>query len=130
MMKNRELDKWLAEKVMGWELYKDPKNHCKPYYRGDLIAENTLRLIDQSDWDPTASTSDAFQVVEKMVEDENSDFYEWEFELGNNHIKGPWYALFSLSGTGLAYCGFADSIDKIPLAICLAAKKAIEGKGG
>ena len=100
-MTNSELNNWLYENVMDGD----------PGY-----------------WPPTyaESISNAFRVVDKMVEDENSDFYEWQFELGNNHIKAAWYAVFNLPGTDKEYYGFAETRS---LAICLAAKKAIEGAG-
>ena len=54
------------------------------------------------------------QVVEKMIEDGT------QVEIGNNYISDDWYCIFG----GIE--NLADA-DVLPLAICLAAKKTIEG---
>ena len=106
-MKNRELDKWLAENVMGWV-----GKHGRPNF--------FLAL-----WHPTEFISDAFQVVEKMME----KFPDWFFTLdvfGKNYHGDRFVATFQESAK--AYIAYSCASGKTaPLAICLAAKEAIEG---
>ena len=127
-MNNRELDKWIAENVMGWKLKKQvaltPRDD---WYWVDSKEEFK---ISNYDWHPTESISDAFQVVEKMVE------------------KG-YYTEIDIDGPNTIFCCFVagnlnvkkDGIKKTmeekvhsainssaSLAICFAAKKAIESE--
>ena len=127
-MTNKELDKWLAENVMGWQERGDKYDVLCWYERNERKA--SAGSWDR--WKPTESRSDAFQVVEKMLE----KFPDWFFTLdifGANY--GPKYgdsevvATFHESAEGYIIHS-CEGAETAPLAICLAAKKAVEaGKG-
>ncbi|WP_199426265.1 BC1872 family protein [Thermaerobacillus caldiproteolyticus] len=110
-MNLREIDRLVAEHVMGWEpVYDD----------GDLISFVTEFGIlffsddDEREWSPTIDIADAWQVVEKLNEDD-FDFQVWR-------EKGKYNVEFSKDFFYLY--GFAES-ETAPLAICLAALKAV-----
>lgn len=114
-MENRELDKWLATNVMRWYLKEMVGVNIKPDYY--WFCDGNLLVID-SDWQPTESDSDAFQVVEKMLPD-------YTFNLYNGHPDKAWEASFMHRVSDEEYvCGNKD----LALVISLAAKKAIEGE--
>ena len=101
-MTDKDLDGWIALKIMGW---RRATNHW--------VKGNKLQYAFDS-WHPTESISDAFQVVEKM----RTTHFKW-FEMAHrpngftcNFSGDPRHTVFT---------------ETAPLAICLAAKKAIEG---
>ncbi len=109
-MQNRELDNFLAIHVMGWELIQQ---------KGLLSwwADKTGSICRHyENWHPTTSISDAFQVVEKM----RVTHFKW-FEMA--HRPNGYTCNFSGDPR---HTVFAETA---PLAICLAAKEAIEKKG-
>ena len=123
-MTNKNLDKCMAE-IMGW-VYEQGSP-----YRGTR-AMWCLPITDEArcglgqafvdEWHPPESISDAFQVVEKMIE--KGFAFQLFCNMGtDSHIVDNWVsAFFKPFGSGL------DAIaETIPLSICLAAKKAIEG---
>jgi len=115
----RELDALVAEKVMGWcvgsdgeEVFYDDKRgwvckpHCKPIISQGIVAYYST------------SISAAWEVVEKLAVSGKCSFaierfrnkpYSWQVEFG----------------LGVGWTVYADTA---PLAICLAALKAV-GKG-
>ncbi|WP_199425796.1 BC1872 family protein [Thermaerobacillus caldiproteolyticus] len=112
-MNLREIDRLVAEHVMGWEpVYDD----------GDLISFVTEFGIlffsddDEREWSPTIDIADAWQVVEKLI-DEGYDInvynHNKEFNVEINIEEDDKH---------LWFYGEADSA---PLAICLAALKAV-----
>ncbi len=118
----RELDKWIAEKVMGWWLV-----HVKdmPSYWAFPIEGEPKKGLPQCarmclDWQPTESISDAFQVVEKMT---GNDF-TFELEYWPKPEKLEWKATFSKQLKPGCHHSVKLS-ETAPLAICLAAKEAL-----
>lgn len=117
----RELDALVAEKVMGWHIVTDfdlrpPEKHwnnAKGYVC--LVAGNKLNDgREMKGFSPSTDIADAWKVVEKMRE-RGLDVYL--------RFVSTWTAEFdSVSGD---VNGFADA-DTAPLAICLAALKAVQ----
>ena len=107
----KDLDKWLALNVMGWTIIDEL--HIKD--------NNGNYVFDGSPWHPTESISDAFQVVEKM----ESLGYAFILNSGINIPSGKKFILTGFVGDGNKK--FCTEEKTIPLAICLAAKKAVEG---
>ncbi len=111
-MQNKEMDKWIAENVMGWVAQ---SHGCVTDADTWFMYHdaNDRPTMDCSKWHPTESISDAFQVVEKM----RVTHFKW-FEMAHrpngytcNFVGDPKYTEFA---------------ETAPLAICLAAKKALE----
>ncbi len=116
-MENRELDKFLAIHVMKWTYFETMLDGQKTYTTTKDGVHHDF-LMYASNWHPTTSISDAFMVVEKMTSKPNTDFVL--------QYCGSYVATFG------EYCGWSQEgsdAPTAPLAICLAAKKAIEGKG-
>lgn len=114
-MTNRELDNWLAQNLMGWK--KEKRFGTPPYgifyWIDESLSYKWLRPSEGWEaWQPTESISDAFQVVEKMDDC---------LHLREHGEDGTWCAMFCVSMTEWI------SGNTPPLAICLAAKRAIEG---
>lgn len=114
---NRELDKWIAENVMGW------RYHIR--FAPESWLEAGIFKVEVKKWHPTKSTSDAFQVVEKIHE-------TWLFS------KRQAYLMALQKIVSNAIVGLTE-VDQIiawpdlffyitPKAICLAAKKVIESQ--
>ncbi len=103
--RGRGLDRWLAERVMGWtkRILVDPIGwECR-------TESNKVGKMENG-WHPTESISDAFRVVEKM---------ESCLHLKQHGKTGRWSAMF---------CDCMDGYieaETTSLAICLAARKAI-----
>ena len=125
-MENRELDEWIAENVMGWWLVHVPE---MPSYWAQPIKGEPKKGLPQSarmclDWNPTTSFSDAFQVVEKMME----KFPNWFFDLyvyGNNY-QGKERAVATFQESAEGYIVYSCvGAETVALAISLAAKVAI-----
>lgn len=119
-MTNKELDKWIAENVMGW---KREKRYGTPpygifYWVDESLSYKWIRPVDGwESWHPTTSISDAFMVVEKM----RGKCYFFEC-IG---YSDGWRVRVRRSGQG-----FVNELNKsLPLCLCLAAKKAVEGEG-
>jgi hypothetical protein len=111
----REIDRLVAEKVMGW----------KPFYDdGDLISFITefgtlfFSDDDESEWNPTINIADAWQVVEKLKiavipqADESPKNMRYLAEIDDRPL-GKHYEVFA---------------ETAPLAICLVALKAVDVK--
>lgn len=115
-MGNKELSAWLAKHVMGWT----KGRFC--YYIGKPHPDKKPKAIID-DWHPPESILDAFQVVEKMIE--KGFAIQLFCEMGQDmHLVDDWVAsFFKVFKQG--YEGIAETA---ALAICLAAKKAIESE--
>ena len=114
-MSNRELDRWIAENVMGWNIRETDYDYGQLHSHGTSIyywCEGIEKRVREGCWQPTESISDAFQVVEKMNDC---------LHLSEHGKDGIWAAMFCTYGHEWV------SGETAPLAICLAAKKAIEG---
>ncbi len=125
-MKNKELDKWIAENIMGWkqiegeeaisEFEKQPQITDQQFHRKCIWVKGGQRMACEGCGNLpsyTESISDTFQVVEIM----RTTHFKW-FEMAHrpngyicNFVGDPKYTEFA---------------ETAPLAICLAAKKALE----
>ncbi|GAB7387388.1 hypothetical protein BSNK01_12240 [Bacillaceae bacterium] len=113
MEAGRELDALVAEKVMGWTYRKLPTLD-----EGAWVIEEKEPVIWESRWKPSIRIKDAWLVVEKMIDS--------GFDL---HLDADWkngvyyYCEFSnlIGGLGV----FGHEAETAPLAICLAALKAV-----
>ena len=122
MMTNKELADWIAINIMGWK--KEKKYGTPPYgifYWVDESLDYKWVKPAQGwgNWQPTESISHAFQVVEKM------DCY---FQL-LRHSDGTWFCAFVPDFHNMSSKRFCRNEKTAPLAICHAAKKAVEGVG-
>jgi hypothetical protein len=103
---DEELERWLAERVMGWYLFPE----------GKLWRQNNHVIVRPvSDWHPLTDANDALRVVA---------------ELGNKGITYTIYQhaveLWHLDDGAVCASVFYDGIDELLRAICLAAHKALE----
>lgn len=119
MIAGPELDKLVAEKVMGWEI-------CGDKWKGfPNTVGNARPTIHARNWCPSTNIAHAWDVVEFM----RLSLKQWQFHLFQQASSetgewvGPWGAYFnepsdvhndSLYGHGTA-----------PYAICIAALKAV-----
>ncbi|MED5050605.1 hypothetical protein P9850_01810 [Anoxybacillus rupiensis] len=116
-MNLREIDRLVAEKVMGWEpVYDD----------GDLVSFVTefgtlfFSDDDECEWSPTIDIADAWKVVEKLRESKKFTLHD---VLDKNDNK-VYYAQFHwIEMRYVEYVG--AHANTAPLAICLAALKAV-----
>ena len=71
----------------------------------------------------TTDIKDVFGVVHYLLENIESNFYEWNFEL--NHIQGVWYAMFEIDHfkESKRFYGYGDTPE---MAICNAILKMIK----
>ncbi|HEY8542624.1 MAG TPA: hypothetical protein VIL29_09590 [Pseudothermotoga sp.] len=112
-MKLREIDRLVAEKVMGWEPYYDD---------GDLISFITdagslfFSDDDECEWNPTTTIQHAWQVVEKLIDN------GYDFTIYNHNKEFNVEINIEEDDKHLWFYGEANSA---PLAICLAALKAV-----
>lgn len=126
-MDKQEIDKQIAEKIMGWmdvnpgSFTGDTAKSCLHWWDRELESPTKYLKIG---WKPSVNITHAFEVVNKMVGDQESDFYEWNFKLGNNHIGGNWWACFEIHHfkKSKRFYGYGDTP---AIAICLAALNAI-----
>ena len=107
-MSNRDLDKWLAENVMGWvDDHIDKEGDWRDEY--DEYTGFTVK-----DWHPTESKPDAIMVVEKM----RSEGYLVELK----GYSDGWRVWINSPAAG----GYGEFNSSLSLAICLAARRAFE----
>ena len=120
-MDNREIDRQIAEKVMGWtlddvSLWQDESDRWTHYMQHPPHA--AYRNCVNKYWRPSTNIAHAFELVEKMKG------LEWIFEIGTISLKAEWYAEFQ---KGIEY-PFGVHSDTPTMAICLAALKTLEQK--
>lgn len=107
MKAGRELDALVAEKVMGYEFA--------------IIGEQLKKVIvkgsfgEAIDFSPTTNIADAWKVVEKFN-------YKLSLEINGDYCNCKLVGKFNEKMVGQFFYGEADSV---PLAICLAALKAV-----
>lgn len=133
----RELDALVAEKVMGWVHYgnwwHDPKqkddsglvkNGMKMMCRKDDIKPTHNDDGDNIGWHPSSDISDAWEVVEKF---KNVDGFIVSVDWCPHHEESPrWFCEIVEMKNGKWTDKFwRDWADTAPLAICLAALKAV-----
>ena len=119
---SQTLDALVAEKVMGWTWYKPPAHlHLLSYWtdgveRQDAQSVTLPHECTKGTWSPSSSIAAAWEVVEKFSDPEHGSFVDlWRRSDG-------WHCeIRSDTGNGFS----AESGLTAPLAICLAALKAI-----
>lgn len=110
-MDARELDRLMAERVMGW-------SEKTMFGVLSWATEDEMEWIHQSDWSPTTDTRKALIAARKLVDSNDG----WEFTI---EYDGRVYGvLFWESAEGFIVHGAADNKDPA-LAVCLAAAEAI-----
>ena len=134
MKAGRELDALVAEHVMGFCL------HDLGMVRDIVHSESECRKCDnmmpdevwaeQSGWSPSNTLADAWQVVEKVARDHRQQFeLRTYFPIGNTgcrFVDNPPLAEWALGKPWHpADDPSAGRADTVPLAICLAALKAV-----
>ena len=128
-MKDKDLDKWIAENVMGWVIYVAPGiQHPDFEWYGNEHGP-TPSDLKTKDWQPTESISDAFQVVEKMMERFPDGFCTIDTfgENYNKQDKGKGHCVVTFQESAEGYIIYScEQAETASLAICLAAKRAVE----
>lgn len=116
-MNLREIDRLVAERVMGWEEFEDSSGYNWWTLKED---DKTKIICSVRCFEPSTDIRDAFRVVEKLRERKIFSLYDaWDED--DNKI---FCAVFEYNDTYhvVDYTGYADTA---PLAICLAALKAV-----
>jgi hypothetical protein len=109
------LDKWIAENVMGWMSFEKLMVYG-PKEGYALLSE----CIATKDWHPTEDIAQAFMVVERMAEE------GWRLTLEES---GHWYVAYKLLSPNRAQKVIEETADTPALAICRAAYQAEALKG-
>jgi hypothetical protein len=99
MMDLREIDRLVAEKVMGWKL-------CKYGFWETEFGD----LDSESEWNPTESLDDAWVILDKFE----------DYELYASSFKNEYRCKVKKNGEWFS----AESSESSAIAICLAALKA------
>lgn len=109
----RELDALIAEKVMGWhrEFVTDPSSN---YSFWNYVDADGRGMYTPEEWEPSTSISAAWEVVEKL---QTLGIKCWM----KNYIAIPGWHCVVIGGD----FEFEEAADTAPLAICLAALKAV-----
>lgn len=118
-MSDRELDAWIAENVMGW--------HLGPT-RQMWISKSGGHACSVKTWSPSGDKEQAFEVVEKMRERLGVGAYYLITSPMIHPIHGDTryqVSFLSYDGSGDLGNGWAEH-ESLPMAICLAAKQAME----
>lgn len=103
MTDNRDIDKRLAARVMGWD-----------------FPDGVAPWIDKRDWRPSSNIEDAWDVVGRMAE---LGFYAG---VQSFFLKGGWRAGFHPAEFNIPSATTTSQLcDTAPMAICLAALDAI-----
>lgn len=127
----REIDREIAEKVMGWKLGKPEWCHGPMMHGGSFIrfwldkdgqyAKHGATIFSEQ-WNPSTDIFAAWQVVEKMREKGR------HFLFMMSHESGLSIASFYLGPHDRNDLSATEEFDKASLAICRAALKAVENK--
>ena len=127
-MENKDLDKWLAEKVMGWIIksaWHEKFGRLVDYYWKD---ENEL-IMPVDSFKPTENISQAFECLEEWVDQDKDRYYV----ISKNPDGGYEVSLFQLylgktSNHKLEDEICTDYAVELENAITQAIYKAMEGK--
>jgi len=131
---DRGLDKWIAENVMEWQkvgygAIGHGHGIHEPAKYGWYDKTGGMAHPDVKIWHPSESILDAFQVVEKMME----KFPDWFCTIDifsqnyNKEDKGKGHCVVTFQESAEGYTIYScEQAETIPLAICLAAKKAFK----
>ena len=112
-MKGRDLDRAIAEEVMGWKSEIDPTGGV-PYEIWTSPDGSVVKVAD--DWVPSEFMNDAFSVVEKMKKK------GWGFVLSTHDDDGRYCAMFN---SVKPHVEVEHSHKSSAIAICLAALEAV-----
>ena len=117
-MKPEEIDRKIAERVMGWL----PHFRNTAFYVKKEEATKVLgkRTQDVSDWKPSTRIDHAFEVVEKMLESGHTFQLEYYYSIGKS--------LFAIVDfeNNYTHLNAAKSAGTPAMAICLAALEAVK----
>jgi len=108
-MNLREIDRLVAEKVMGWIPQREIQDRI--LY---VLQDGTHVALG---WNPTANISDAWQVVEELI-DRGYDFNLWRSE------QREYNAEFQIQKEDGFVVSYGES-DHAPTAICFASLEAV-----
>lgn len=121
-----EMDRLIAEKVMGWRLFNyETDEPAIDHLSSDGCAWRDAQGRDGFDgeawkWAPSADIAHAWEVVEKMEDD-----HEWRIE-NDQGEQFPWLVeAMSLKDQSFGKLVSAEA-EAAPLAICRAALKAVQ----
>ncbi len=129
MKAGRELDALVAENVMGWHVYESGR--CSLMARQTLPDGDEIEHIiatthpwETADYSPSTDIAAAWQVVEKLMEK------GWTVTLAPRQFEKYPENRFKFHGCRMVgdpqtMQSFSDHADTAPLAICLAALKAV-----
>jgi hypothetical protein len=121
MTNNTDLDKQVAEEVMGWETqycpYWEREYWCKRVPNAkDLHRESWVAKYPRKEWHPSTDIKAAWEVVEKLR--------EWKNFVEVGCYDETYVVYVGLSDKGYDVTGEAETA---PLAICKAALRAVRG---
>lgn len=108
-----DLDRWLAENLMGWHIVKQGEDKLEHWVD---MNENLIWIVDT--WHPTRHIGQCQQVWEKMRDNEKH-FIGWHLEMC---VYPPGYCGARFIESQRTYI-IADTIE---MAVCMAAKQALE----
>jgi hypothetical protein len=120
--KMMDIDREVAERVMGWKLY-DPSSQFADGldHSSWTMKDHKLWYKPRNEWRPSTNIAQAFKVVEKLAE------LGWiGIEIRRGCVSGKWEMTWSMNIPGLWRIG--PQADTPAEAICLAALKAVEEK--
>jgi hypothetical protein len=128
-MNLREIDRLVAEKVIGCEeapsIWFDEYDKTKKYYCISVTSDKEISIIEYGDrgwvqylFHPSENIADAWQVVEKLYKDKGLRMF-----VGLNFP--PLYEARLMDEKG-DWIGHGVDAETAPLAICLAALKAVD----
>ena len=113
----RDLDKWLAENVMGWKIHYSDWSHGMVYYEDSKFDHKGL----MDEWQPTQDIKQAFECVEKFCT-ESSFTLHFDPQASYNYDETHRWISCTPEDEN---CATATTP---ALAMCLAIKKAMENK--
>lgn len=110
-MKNIEIDQKIFKKVMRWE----PRPVCGGYK--PIIG----------DFNPTTNIAHALDALRAMINNQHSNFFEWNFELTCQVADGVenWCAIIERDHFKNSPRHISDSVSTPEMAICLAILEAV-----
>lgn len=135
MKAGRELDALIAEKVMGWEatadgLYWDARQKRTRLVLGSAIAKKREEMGIENGpgfvFAPSTDIAAAWEVVEKLRQHRDP---EWVPDVSANNHTGGWVCSIGFVWPTVIGNLVWETAATAPLAICLAALKAVSQEG-
>ena len=111
-MENKDLDKWLAENIMGWKLVPITSglSESHHWYRWEGSEDD----LAEEDWTPTTNLSQAIMCLEKILT------RSWEIKKTSGSGELQYHCCYNY--------GKYTTEDTVELAICMAVYRAKSGK--